>query len=593
MTAPRYIGLAGPVADRSRDWISRVVQAARTAGLNLVFQTDHLIVLSNTATTALTTTGQLGVAVGTVFDRGGSSRAPYRKAPTVHLPGLAGEDIMRVYWGGYVAFIVDDSEDAVHVLRDPSGSLDCYRSREDGVDVVYSDLSVATELGLVKGEPDPNAVLHHLAYASLRTERTCLFDVNEVLPGTSVRLGAGRAPTVRSIWTPWTFAAKPAQLVDPAEARAVVRLETQRCVSAWADQYPHIHHELSGGLDSSIIAACLADRTKTLTCMTYLTPENGADERAYAQEVADWIGAPLEAVTLSLNDSDLGDMASELTARPGSGILHQVLNRSLTREADRTGVPVFFSGGGGDNVFCYIKTAAPAVDALRRFGLGVVFLNSLGDLAALHGCTSWHAAHLTLRKLFRPLRGLPRNVDFLAPGAAPSGPEPHPWLKAPPGAQHGSHEHILWLTAAQAPLSSQAHHGEAPICYPLLSQPVVEACLRVPSWMWIAGGRNRAMARDAFAAALPPAILQRRTKGDFTGLLGALYQKHRVELDDLLLEGWLASRGLLDRAAIAAYLRSDRPTTDYRFCRLMEIASAEVWARSWLGSTASTVFPRT
>ena len=263
-----------------------------------------------------------------------------------------------------------------------------------------------------------------------------------------------------------------------------------------------------------------------------------------------------------------------------------MLDRALSRHADQAGARVFFSGGG-DNVFCYLNTAAPAADLLRRFGPGPAFLAGVGDLAALHGCTTWRAARLALRKALQPLRPPPRDIDFLAAGVSPASPDSHPWLEAPDGAQHGSHEHILWLTAAQGPLSSQARHGNAPVCYPLLSQPVVEACLRAPSWMWVAGGRNRAVARDAFVADLPQAILQRRTKGDFAGLLGALYQKHRHELAALLLDGWLASQSLLDRGAVEAYLRADGPTTDYRFCRLMEIAGAEVWARSWLRPRAS------
>jgi asparagine synthase (glutamine-hydrolysing) len=126
----------------------------------------------------------------------------------------------------------------------------------------------------------------------------------------------------------------------------------------------------------------------------------------------------------------------------------------------------------------------------------------------------------------------------------------------------------------------------APVYYPLLSQPLVELCLRIPSWMWISGGRNRALARDAFAVSLPPAILTRRSKGDFTAFCGSIYARNRTVLVEHILGGWLSDQGLLDRTAVEAYLADPTPARDYGFYRLLEIAAVETWARSWLARGA-------
>ena len=582
MTTPRFIALMGGAALSSRAQVDRLAEAAMRLSFEPVFRQAGLIVLANPAATVTPLVGRPGVAIGTIFQRNETTQGPYNKAATVEVSEQAGDDLARSYWGAYVAFIVNRPHQVLQVLRDPSGSFSCYLSRKDDVDIVYSHVDTAYALGLIRGEPDPAAVAHHLTYPGLRVERTALVGVEEVLPGTSVSLNGAGAITRRRHWTPWTFATKANQISDRRDAIEQVHTETQRCVSTWADQYPSILHELSGGLDSSIVAACLAGRTDPVTCITFVTPDPGADERAYAQQVADGIGAPLRTLMLELADSDLKGLAEPMTARPGSGMLHQVLDRALTREAERAGAPVLFSGGGGDNVFCYLNTAAPAADALRRHGLGPVFWHSVADLAALHGCTTWRAGQLALRKALRPLRSWPRDVDFLTSDAPPRAPDPHTWLDAPRGALHGQHEHIISLMAVQNPLNCQASHGPALVCYPLLSQPLVELCLRIPSCMWITGGRNRAIARDAFTGRLPPAILQRRTKGDFMGMLGALYEKHRPELADLLLGGWLAHQSLLDRKAMETYLNSAAPVTDFRFHRLMELANVEVWARSWL-----------
>jgi len=582
MTAPRFIALVGKPTHLPQARTDHLVEAARRFGLNPVLQTSGLIVLADSDAPVIAMSGQTGIAIGAVFERGGEIRGAYSKATTVKVFEQAGGDLFRSYWGGYIAFVIDTARGRVNVLRDPSGSLGCYLHRADGVDFVFSDVESAHAMGIIIGAPEPTSIIHHLTYAGLRGERTCLSGVSEVLPGTSVMLGRAEAIASQCLWTPWTFAARDHQITDRHTAAALVGLETRRCVTTWAGQFRSILHELSGGLDSSIVAACLADQAATVTCMTFVTPDAGADERAYAKPMADRIGAPLQTFLLDPADADLSGMAEAMTVRPGSGALHQVQDRMLTREVERAGVEGVFSGGGGDNVYCYLHTAAPAVDALRRHGPGPLFCRSVGDLSTLHGCTPWQAARTTLRKAMRPLRTWTRDADFLAEDAAPTSPDPHPWLQAPAGALQGRQEHILSLMAVQNPLASQASHGPAPVCYPLLSQPLIELCLRVPTWMWIAGGRNRAVARDAFGEHLPATVLRRRTKGDFTGFLGALYDKHRSEMTELLLDGWLASEALLDREAIETYLKASAPVTDYRFCRLMDLANAEVWARSWL-----------
>src|SRR3546814_18425449 len=63
----------------------------------------------------------------------------------------------------------------------------------------------------------------------------------------------------------------------------------------------------------------------------------------------------------------------------------------------------------------------------------------------------------------------------------------------------------------------------APQITPLLSQPIVELCLSIPTWQWVRGGRDRAVARAAVADLLPALIAQRRTKGGPTGFLRRVF----------------------------------------------------------------------
>src|SRR3546814_11427576 len=103
----------------------------------------------------------------------------------------------------------------------------------------------------------------------------------------------------------------------------------------------------------------------------------------------------------------------------------------------------------------------------------------------------------------------PFNHTLLGTSARLPTPERHPWLDAPPNAFIGDQERIGALVGTQGYFDGIARNRHWPMRFHLLSQLVVETCMRVPAWMWIRTGRNRAIARDAFADLLPADILHR------------------------------------------------------------------------------------
>lgn len=121
----------------------------------------------------------------------------------------------------------------------------------------------------------------------------------------------------------------------------------------------------------------------------------------------------------------------------------------------------------------------------------------------------------------------------------------HPWLQARPWALAGKAAHIVGLVRAHLTLESDRSRV-APVINPLLSQPIIETCLSIPSWRWREGGRDRAAIRDAFADNVPEAIVERKIKGTPDPFCGEIIQHKRQELRERLLEGQLAAhrRGL-------------------------------------------------
>src|SRR5690606_8440727 len=129
-------------------------------------------------------------------------------------------------------------------------------------------------------------------------------------------------------------------------------------------------------------------------------------------------------------------------------------------------------------------------------------------------------------------------------------------------------------------LEGHARAEFAPILSPLLSQSVVECCLAIPAWQWCEGGRNRAVAREAYADRLPRMVIERRSKGSFDGFCTALLEANRGLVRAMLLEGRLAREGLLDRTAVAAALDQPFPLAE-SVARLLALVDVESWLTGW------------
>ena len=110
---------------------------------------------------------------------------------------------------------------------------------------------------------------------------------------------------------------------------------------------------------------------------------------------------------------------------------------------------------------------------------------------------SWRAA-IRLRAAARILRRPRRyrwraNPRFLTSPilkGLDTRPFTHPWLEPPRGALPGKAAHIAALLRIQRHLDGTGQLGSLPIVNPLMAQPVMEASLAVPSWLWCQGGRN-------------------------------------------------------------------------------------------------------
>jgi len=141
--------------------------------------------------------------------------------------------------------------------------------------------------------------------------------------------------------------------------------------------------------------------------------------------------------------------------------------------------------------------------------------------------------------------------------------------------------HIAWLLQIQNHLEGYGREQQLMSLAPLMSQPIIEHCLQIPTWMWFRDGLNRVIARDAFAEMLPSEIIQRRSKGTPDSFIVEIYEANRAKIRSLLTDGWLASQKIIDLPTVLTVLDDPRPAHGTAYRRIMTFADVEAWVRAW------------
>jgi len=572
---PRYIILLGKKPRHDSDASSLLASRLRAEGMTCLLESSRIRLFASPDTPVLTLPGR-GLLVGHLFTRNHEPVSRYRDVHETTNDLV--RHLLQNAWGQYLAVLVDDAGSTLSLLRDPSGAVPCVHSLDHGEGFVTSDASLAACLGLHQREIDWSSIAHSLNFPHLKTTRTAFRQLDELLPGNLLTCRADTTSIIPA-WSPWDFVKVDVRHADPVEAAHDVRVAVSGVVEALSRGDDTPVAELSGGLDSSIVAACLGRATTRALFCTLVMPVAGTDERPYARMVTEALGQPLLAVKLDFEDVQFKFDVPRSSVLPVTGILQHAANATWEAVARSHGASRFFSGAGGDSIFCYLKTAAPAADAFIERG-ATAGLEAVRNLAELHQCTLWRAGKLAWRQLRgRSSFTWKADTTLLANDGLVAKPRCHPWLDAPRHAMPGDRAKIRDLVATQLFLDAGSHGPDRTMHFPLLSQPVIEACLKVPSWMWIQGGRNRAIARDAFADMLPPGIIERRSKGSYTGYLAAVHARSQQAMRQFLEEGLLCSQGIVDRQALAGFFQRKLAPRDISFLRIFDLCAVENWVR--------------
>jgi asparagine synthase (glutamine-hydrolysing) len=564
----------GQWADRLGQFVEELLEREKLA---ILIDTPNLIVLGAHGAAHLVLAGSQGVIWGHLFEPSGG------RVESGDHSGLAegdAEHFLTRFWGGYVAVRAHDG--GTELLRDPSGSVACYHVELDDTHLFTSQPHLMFKLGLLRPEIDWTIVAQSLAFSDLRPASTALRGVSELLPGVAAQVQEGKVRT-RCAWSPWRFAEADTAILDRAQAITTLRDAARMALAAWGTCFARPILEISGGLDSSIVAAGLAGTTPARS-LTFGPPPGDPDERPYARAVADRLGLELAELLPAIDAIDVTRSDARHLPRPCARAFSQALDSPIQHLAVEIGVDAFLGGGGGDSVFCHLQSALPVLDRLEHEGFGLGVLGTALDIAHQSRTNVWEVLATAARRWGRRRRTLPRARPnrFLSTALLTTLPWPagNPWLEAPRLLSPGKKRHGWSVLAIHNHLEGYGREALAPHISPLMSQPILEVCLAIPTWLWTEGGNNRVIAREAFRDLLPASVIDRRTKGGFDTFAVQLIGANLPAIGAMLRDGSLARQGLLDRAQVDDFLAS-RLADNEGVAELWSLVDHEAWVTGW------------
>lgn len=547
----------------------------------------------------------VGVILGTLFERNRDvdDDSPARRTALTArsceaILASRGRWLIENCWGNYVAFMRDAGSGTVRVLKDPTGSLPCFTTRSDNVAVCFSHIGDCVDLGLRRFTIDREYLRARvLGFNDL--QRNPLEGVEQVHRGECVELDPSAESLVRSsraYWNPFIFVGGESAIEDPAHAAAAMRATVRSCTQTLSAGHASLLHRLSGGLDSSIVAGCLgrASTQPRITCYTYFNPEGRSDERPWARLAAEHTGFEHVECPIVPTNVPLTELVRPRPATEPLPLLAYLLRSTIEHRlaAERKATAVF-TGDGGDSGFCSDSFPYAVTDYLRRHGPRPAALRLASEVALRTERSTWAVLLSSTRhwlfgaKMSGQLPALLMGSRLVSAQLrdARTIPDnyPHPWF--------GELRHVPWdlirrlgvlVSTPEFYNVTDAAQAEPEVVSPLYAQPAVELFLRIPIHVHAEGGRDRGLARRAFAREVPEPILQRLWKDRAPGFHSEVLLRNLDLVREILLDGVLVNEGLLDRAAVEAALAAGPSKTDVLPVEIYRHLDVEVWARYWM-----------
>ena len=536
-----------------------------------------------------------GVVLGKLFDRPSDPEAIPGNAEldvgeARRVITSAGRRLIDDYWGSWVAFFQCGNKK--YVLVDPIGTFCCFSTHYRGVEIYFTYMPDVADCEFLSFSIDWLPIARNIRFPFDKTEAG-LREVTKVPSGQCLAISPSMTEKAFH-WDPQKISQT--DLIENInEAEAALRRVLLITVAALAAPYDRILHQI-GGLDSSIVLACLKEvpTSPEVTCINVFHDSPMGDERYYVRQAAGHLDIPLvEHLESTANLNFQAMLETPQVAFPYFHAQHVGLERDILQIARDRNAQAIFGGRGGDEILYTTRSSYGAIDYVKSHGLRPPLARLIMEAARIQNRSVWSILPKILQDGYRNRQWdfyRETNVgtvtllnDEVEALVQPDG-RIHPWIRQSCDVKPGKLDQIVSYTMgtyAQECKVSPNEHITA--IEPMLSQPVIELCLRIPSWVMTTDGKTRGLARKAFRDKLPDSVIWRESKMAFNSYSAAIFRENREILKSVLLDGVLVSDKIVDSDRLAKILKMDHDSGERDAMSLKILLDAEIWARKWRG----------
>lgn len=508
--------------------------------------------------------------------------------------------------GMFAVAIVDrrGGEPLLFVVRDHVGIKPVYFLESQGRLLFASEVKALTQWAGFSAQVDLGAVSDYLALRYVPGPGSLLEGVRKLPPGCRLTYRAGRTDIERWWSPPTPKAVNPG--MNGAEADALFEKAMRRAVERHMISDVPVGAFLSGGIDSNVIVALMAQHTeKPVRTFTIGFPDFPSHEGARAALTAKVLGTDHHAIECRAADmAALPDIAYALDEPVGDAIV--VPMYVLAREARRE-VTVVLSGEGADEIlggYMFHRKLAQLetlrgrlpgwVWPLAAGAVGRVPVGLLGKAFDYPGSLGVEGRHKVVRllqslgrdslaSLYQSSISLFDAEDIrsatIAGRLAPQEPEPNRGGDGPALDRLIALQYADWLPddiLMKADKMSMAHSLEARV--PFMDPDVVAAASRIPGRHKLAPGSNKRVLRRLADKLLPPEVARAPKQAFYlplesyvrTGPVGDIL---RYTLDPERTR----RRGLFRPEWVSAMLQSPPEAGFLPLKRLFSVVMLELW----------------
>jgi asparagine synthase (glutamine-hydrolysing) len=512
-----------------------------------------------------------------------------------------GSDLPARLEGMFAFVILDRAASTLFAARDRAGEKPCLIRRTGEHMVIASEraaVRAAADRASVSDADGSAAVVSYLRWGGVDF-RTWLDGTAMLPPGRSITMALAprlEDPAPTSYWSPPRRTISAQEEVDPDQFENLLRDSIERMLEA---DVP-LGCFLSGGVDSSLVAALARSRVPDLATFCVRMPDPRYDESAYASRVAAHLGTEHTTLDAAIHPAaDLVELIETVGEPFGDSSL---LPTHWVSRAAREHVTVALAGDGGDELFAgyerhlamgLLANWAPLLRLLPRGSFARAHpksrrrrLGRLADAARGRGPADHYRSIVHLFDDVQ-LRGL-----GLDPGDGCDGPYPDDDLAALVGDRAGIDAALHLDFTANLPIDLLRKVDIASMAVglevrcPFLDRALVEAALAAPPAHLLLRRQRKGLLRAIAERHVPAAVLNRPKMGfaipigtwfrdDFGGL-GTLLRDHLGSSDPfpgLPIEPKGARRLMDDHLA-------GRADHDQRLFALLTLS---IWARDAQG----------